>query len=70
MSITKSAVRKLEKRIFSEAGYLVIPIMATPEQTEAIRQEAKKQGKTTRGIPLCEVSKKDDVKFLNSGALQ
>ena len=52
MSLTKSILRKLEKRVFHETDYLIIPLLSTPEEAEAIRQEAKKQGKTTRGIPL------------------
>ena len=51
--ITRHTIKKLEKML-DETGnnYLVIPIMATLEEAEAIRQEAKRQGKRTIGIPL------------------
>lgn len=35
-----------------EPDYLVIPIMATPEEAEAIREQAKREGKKTKGTPI------------------
>lgn len=57
MKVTENKIRKLEKQVFNSTGYLVIPILATPERAEAIRQEAKRLGKRTLGIPLCESGK-------------
>ena len=46
-------IKRLEREINKfEGGYLVIPIMATPEEAEAIRQEAKRQNKKTLGEPI------------------
>ncbi len=57
MKVTENKIRKFEKLVFDTSGYLVIPILSTPEQAEAIRQEAKRQRKRTMGIPLCEAGK-------------
>ena len=51
--VTREKVKRLEKMLEeAEPNYLIIPIMATSEEAEAIRQEAKRQGKKTMGIPL------------------
>ncbi len=57
--VTRSTIKRLEKMLNEiEPDYLVIPIMATPEEAEAIRQKAKRQGKKTMGIPLKQIGKK------------
>ena len=51
--ITRHTIKRLEKLLDEvDGGDLVIPIMATPAEAEAIRQEAKRQGKTTIGISI------------------
>ena len=51
--ITREKVKRLEKALDeTDGGGLVIPIMATPAEAEAIRQEAKRQGRKTIGIPI------------------
>lgn len=51
--ITRLTIKRLEKEINELAGgYLVIPILATLEEAEAIKQEAKRQNKKTLGEPI------------------
>lgn len=51
--ITREKVKRLERALDEiYGGGLVIPIMATPAEAEAIRQEAKRQGRKTIGTPI------------------
>ncbi len=53
MSFNKQTIKRLEREISEfSPKYLIIPIMASPEEAEAIRQEAKRRGIKTLGIPL------------------
>ena len=69
MSLNKGTLRRLEKRIFGESDVVVIPIMSSSAEAGAIRQEAKRQGKKTIGIPI-EVAEKYDIKLWNLEDLQ
>lgn len=59
MSITRGTIKRLERKMDQfDSGELVIPLMATPEEAEAVRQEAKRLGKKTIGIPLEDAPKR------------
>jgi hypothetical protein len=51
--ITRHTIKKLEKMLGeTDGGGLVIPIMATPTEAETIREQAKREGRKTIGIPI------------------
>ena len=69
MSITKSTIRRLEKRILPQSGYVVIPILSSSEEAEAIRQEAARQGKSVIGVSI-EGAEKNNIKLWTLKDLQ
>ena len=53
MSVSRQKIKRLEEQLREvDPDYLVIPILASPEEAEAIRQEAKRLGKRTLGSPI------------------
>lgn len=66
MSITRSTVRKLEKKIndSSKSEVVVLPILTSQEKTEQLMREAKRQGKRLgTGIPLLFSSREELIKL-------
>ncbi|MSU44945.1 hypothetical protein EXS45_02085 [Candidatus Nomurabacteria bacterium] len=51
--ITRYTIKRLEKALNEGSDdYLIIPIMATPAEAEAIREWAKREGRKTMGVPI------------------
>ncbi len=50
MAVNRSTIKRLKIAMEKiDTGYLIIPILATPKEAEAIRRKAENSGKTTRG---------------------
>jgi len=69
MGITKSAIRKLEKKVNNSFGLeeLILPIYVPKEKAEQLMREAKKQGRRLgRCIPLTFSSQQEVIKLWES----